>query len=78
MHFRALLLTLPLLPLALTLEGLDIEVLTPVECKRHTKEGDSISVHYAGTLTDGTKFDASYDRGDPLTFTVGKGMVIKG
>lgn len=36
-------------------------------------------MHYRGTLaSDGTQFDASYDRGTPLDFTVGKGMVIKG
>ncbi|CAF9932651.1 MAG: Peptidyl-prolyl cis-trans isomerase fpr2 [Heterodermia speciosa] len=49
------------------------------ECKRKTQRGDSIQVHYKGTLaSDGSKFDASYDRGQPLSFTVGKGMVIKG
>lgn len=49
------------------------------ECTRKTRRGDTISVHYRGTLaSDGSQFDASYDRGSPLDFTVGKGMVIKG
>ena len=77
MQIRALLLAL-LPAAALALEGLDIDVTHPVECKRKSKAGDSVSVHYKGTLTDGTKFDASYDRGQPLSFQVGKGMVIKG
>ncbi len=37
-----------------------------------------ISVHYVGTLTDGTRFDSSGDRGKPFDFTFGTGMVIKG
>lgn len=49
------------------------------ECTRKTQRGDTISVHYRGTLaSDGSQFDASYDRGQPLDFTVGQGMVIKG
>lgn len=41
------------------------------------KAGDNVSVHYHGRLTDGTTFDSSEGR-DPLTFTVGQGMVIPG
>ncbi len=48
-------------------------------CTRKTQRGDSVQVHYRGTLaSDGSEFDASYKRGQPLSFEVGKGMVIKG
>lgn len=35
-------------------------------------------MHYKGTLEDGTEFDSSYGRGQPLTFTLGSAQVIKG
>ena len=42
------------------------------------KKGDRVSVHYKGTLADGTLFDSSYKRGKPIDFSAGIGQVIKG
>ncbi|KAF2795346.1 hypothetical protein K505DRAFT_324126 [Melanomma pulvis-pyrius CBS 109.77] len=77
--------TLRALPLCLLLSSfaaaqqLGIEVTKPVECTRKTETGDKISVHYRGTLeSDGSEFDASYNRGQPFQFKLGAGQVIAG
>jgi peptidylprolyl isomerase len=58
--------------------GFKIEVLKEGTGTKVTKAGDTISVHYTGTLENGAKFDSSLDRKEPFQFNLGAGRVIKG
>ncbi|HAS8492251.1 TPA: FKBP-type peptidyl-prolyl cis-trans isomerase [Vibrio vulnificus] len=51
--------------------GLLYQVITPAEGEK-PKDTDTVQVHYKGTLTDGTQFDSSYDRGEPTTFPLNR------
>ena len=45
---------------------------------KEARSGNTVVMQYKGTLTDGTKFDSSYDRNEPFTTQIGVGQVIKG
>lgn len=60
-----------------TATELQIEDLT-VGTGTEAQTGNTVSVHYKGTLLNGTVFDASYDRGTPFSFTLGQNRVIQG
>ncbi|GFY64950.1 peptidyl-prolyl cis-trans isomerase FKBP2 [Trichonephila inaurata madagascariensis] len=61
------------------IKKLQIGVKKRVEsCETKSKKGDVLHMHYKGTLEDGTEFDNSYKRGEPLSFTLGSGQVIRG
>ncbi len=59
------------------IQGMKVEILKE-GTGESAKNGDTVTVHYTGTLEDGTKFDSSRDRGTPFSFILGAGRVIKG
>ncbi|KAG4066327.1 hypothetical protein HA402_000551 [Bradysia odoriphaga] len=57
---------------------LQIKTTKQVECTTKSKHGDTLRIHYRGTLENGKEFDSSYQRGIPFVFKIGFGNVIKG
>jgi len=61
-----------------TASGLMYQVVKEGNGEAKPQPGNTVKAHYTGTLLDGRKFDSSLDRGEPISFPVGTGRVIKG
>lgn len=58
--------------------GVTVETIRPGDGVRFPKPGHTVTVHYVGTLADGSQFDSSRDNGEKFSFVLGKGEVIQG
>ncbi|KAG5439082.1 hypothetical protein PCANB_001380 [Pneumocystis canis] len=58
--------------------GVTKEIISEGNKKDYPTKGDRVSIHYTGTLENGTKIDSSYDRGKPFATIIGTGQVIRG
>lgn len=58
--------------------GVQVQPISPGDGKTFPKPGDTVDIHYVGTLENGSKFDSSRDRGQPFQTAIGVGRVIRG
>jgi len=61
-----------------TASGMMYQVVQEGDGEAKPQPGTIVKTHYAGWLLNGRKFDSSLDRGEPISFPVGRGRVIKG